>query len=162
MKSGIAGLFAAGIGAAAAAPPPRPAPRAPAAGGSGGAPRFPPATAGAAPRAGAAAPAPPRPPPPPRGAPAYGPVPQSGRAAPPPRGAPGSTSVISVGCSFDTMYMVPFVGSTADRPQFDPPLWPGISIVPFKLGGVNKPSLRKFLKAARTDSRSASGKYGLM
>src|SRR5215510_10535400 len=60
-----------------------------------------------------AAPAPPAPPapapPPPR----------------PPRPPPGGFSLRNVGSSFDTMYIVPFVGSMAELPQLAPPLCPG-------------------------------------
>src|SRR5262249_43332543 len=44
-------------------------------------------------------------------------------------------SVRSDGCSLDTTYMVPLFGSTADNPQFAPPLLPGIWMVPCRLGG---------------------------
>jgi len=49
-----------------------------------------------------------------------------------------------------TTYIVPFVGSTAVLPQLAPPLWPGIEIEPWKLGGVNNPSLRAVLNISRT------------
>jgi hypothetical protein len=45
---------------------------------------------------------------------------------------------------------VPFVGLTAELPQFAPPLCPGSSIEPFMLGGVNTPSLREFFSNSRT------------
>ena len=60
---------------------------------------------------------------------------------PPP--APGVVIRKSVGSSLEEMYIVPFSGSTAELPQFAPPLWPGIWIEPLMLGGVNSPSLRE-------------------
>src|SRR6185503_2279911 len=75
---------------------------------------------------------------------------------------PGEVIPINVGCSLETTYMNPRSGSTADLPQLVPPLWPGISIEPFMLGGVNNPSLRQPLKASRNASFSASGMKGLM
>src|SRR4030095_7792356 len=144
-----------------------------AAGAGGTAPALPgpaPPRAGAGPAApGTAAPRAPPPPPPaarrPR-RPAVGgqspAPPPRGTPAPPPRGASGATMRINVGCSFETMYMNPFSGSTADRAQFVPPLWPGISIDPRILGGVNNPSLRQPLNASRKASFSASGMKGLM
>src|SRR6476659_1642524 len=55
--------------------------------------------------------------------------------------AVSSRTVRSDGCSFDATYIVPRVGSTADKPQFAPPLLPGISMLPCRLGGVNRPLL---------------------
>ena len=57
-----------------------------------------------------------------------------------------------VGSSLEEMYIVPFVGSTAELPQFAPPLCPGNSIEPFMLGGVNNPSLREFASNWRAAS----------
>ena len=42
------------------------------------------------------------------------------------------------------------MGSTAEPPQFAPPLCPGIMIVPCRLGGVYRPSLRDARKISRT------------
>src|SRR5437868_4239645 len=134
------GRYAARPVAAAPLPPPRPPP----AGATAGAP----ASSGAPPAA-AAPPRPPRPPPPPA-APAAAPPPPAPppapapppRPPPPPRAPPAPGGVIfrRVGSSLDTMYIVPFAGSTAELPQLAPPLWPGSSIVPRMLGGVNSPS----------------------
>src|SRR5262245_1527961 len=63
---------------------------------------------------------------------------------------------------FDTTYISPLIGSTAELAQFAPPLWPGISIEPWKLGGVNSPSLREVFKRCRMTSCSAGGRNGLM
>src|SRR5262249_10189238 len=86
--------------------------------------------------------------------------------APPPRAprppAPGSTILRYVGSSFETIYMVPFVGSTAELPQLAPPLWPGNSIVPFMLGGVNRPSLRESRNRWRAASCCSAVRNGLM
>src|SRR5678815_2347240 len=57
--------------------------------------------------------------------------------------------------------MVPLLGSTAELPQFAPPLFPGISIVPRRLGGVNSPSLRDSRSNCRMQFCSSSGRYGL-
>src|SRR5580693_8526149 len=81
---------------------------------------------------------------------------------PPPRPAPGTVSVNPMGSSFDTMYMVPFAGSTAELPQLAPPLLPGICTVPFRLGGVNKPSLRQVWSMVLTWAFSSSVRYGLI
>src|SRR5262245_46507037 len=43
-------------------------------------------------------------------------------APPRPRLAPGSMILSNVGSSFETMYIVPFAGSTAELPQLAPPL----------------------------------------
>src|SRR5206468_3660001 len=110
--------------------------------------------------------APPRPPPP-------APAPPPRPPAPPPRGAagaqflnppvePGAINLIPIGSSFETMYIVPFAGSTAELPQLAPPLLPGIWIVPRILGGVNRPSLRDSRRSSRMQLRSSSGRYGLM
>src|SRR5262245_23560467 len=63
---------------------------------------------------------------------------------------------------FDTTYISPLIGSTAELAQFAPPLCPGISIEPWKLGGVNKPSLRDVFKRCRSVSCSAGARNGLM
>src|SRR5258707_94361 len=56
-------------------------------------------------------------------------------------GAAGSGSSLRMhGTSLETTTSVPWVGSTDAPPQFAPPLLPGISTVPRKLGGVNSPS----------------------
>src|ERR1700689_1700412 len=60
------------------------------------------------------------------------------------------------------MYIVPLVGSTAELPQFAPPLLPGNWIVPRMLGGVNIPSLRDSRSNSLMQLRSSSGRYGLM
>src|SRR5688572_14209785 len=134
---------AAGAGGAAGGPArPAPLPGAP-----GAPPPGAPARAAPPPRGGALAGAGQGPAPPP---------------TPPPRAPPGGMSVISVGCSFETMYIMPFCGSTAERPQFVPPLWPGIWTEPRRLGGVNSPSLRQPLKASLSTCCSAAGMCGLM
>src|SRR5262249_22267765 len=66
------------------------------------------------------------------------------------------------GSSFETMKNVPLVGLIAELPQFAPPLCPGSSTVPFRLGGVKTPSLREFLSCARTAACSSAVRYGLM
>src|SRR5262249_11941529 len=75
---------------------------------------------------------------------------------------PGGKSLIYVGISFDTTYNVPFVGSIAELPQLAPPLWPGISIDPFRLRGVKGPSFREFRNSSRTLACSSSERKGLM
>src|SRR5690242_15054016 len=77
-------------------------------------------------------------------------------------GGAGSSSLSSVGCSLVITYRNPFSGFTATPPQFAPPLWPGNEIVPRKLGGVYKPSLREFLSNSRILACSASVAKGLM
>ena len=52
---------------------------------------------------------------------------------------PGITSLIIVGSALERTNSSPLSGSAATAPQFVPPLWPGISIDPRKLGGVNRP-----------------------
>src|SRR5216684_768055 len=74
----------------------------------------------------------------------------------------GGSSLSSVGCSFVITYRNPFSGFTATPPQFAPPLWPGMEMVPRKLGGVYKPSLREFLSTSRILACSASVAKGLM
>src|SRR6202043_2042005 len=74
----------------------------------------------------------------------------------------GNSSLSSVGCSLVMTYKNPFSGFTATLPQFAPPLWPGMEIVPRKLGGVYKPSLREFLSNSRILDCSASVAKGLM
>src|SRR5260370_35372526 len=69
---------------------------------------------------------------------------------------------MNVGISFDPIYIVPFDGSTAELPQLAPPLWPGISIVPRRLGGVNTPSLRELFSNSRNDACSSDVRNGLM
>ncbi len=59
--------------------------------------------------------------------------------APPPRrpgAVPGAYRRVNTGSSFETMKNIPRCGLIAELPQFAPPLWPGIWMVPFKLGGV--------------------------
>src|SRR5690606_5413622 len=87
-----------------------------------------------------------------------GPPPPNGPLPPPWR----SCRLAVVGSSFETTYILPLTGSTAPLPQFAPPLWPGIMIVPCRLGGVYSPSFRDERRISRTRSRSASGMYGLM
>src|SRR5438093_9690305 len=138
------------IGAAAPRPAPPPPPRRPAA------PRPAPSAAagaalgpaGAAPRAAGAPP--PRPP-------AAG-----GAQFRHPALEPGAFNLIPMGSSFDTMYIVPLLGLTAELPQLAPPLLPGIWIVPRMLGGVNNPSFRDSRRSSRMQLRSSSGRYGLM
>src|SRR5271154_5511304 len=85
----------------------------------------------------------------------------SGTASPrPPRPRPGgrgNSSLIVIGSSFDTIYIVPLTGSAAGLPQLAPPLFPGISIVPIRLGGVNNPSFREVINRSRNAACSASG-----
>src|SRR5262245_41807248 len=50
----------------------------------------------------------------------------------------------------------------AELPQFAPPLCPGNSIEPLRLGGVKTPSLREFLSCSRTLACSSGVRYGLM
>src|ERR1043166_2345069 len=54
---------------------------------------------------------------------------------------PGNNKRIMVGSAIDRTYNSPLSGSTATPPQLVPPLCPGISIEPRRLGGVNSPSL---------------------
>src|SRR5207344_2968462 len=103
---------------------------------------------------------------PPRAAPSGPPAAGAGApAATPPRprpvGVPGGTIASSVGSSFETMKKVPFVGLIAELPQLAPPLWPGISIDPCMLGGVNTPSFRHFPRFARNPACSSAVRYGL-
>src|SRR5690606_4890114 len=65
--------------------------------------------------------------------PAFGGVPPPNGPPPPPS---ATTSCTRVGSSFETTYILPLTGSTAELPQFAPPLWPGSITVPSRLGGV--------------------------
>src|SRR6185503_5887251 len=101
--------------------------------------------------------------PPPGGPPPGGPPP----GGPPPGGPPapggcGGRRFAVVGSSFETTKRRPFIGSTAELPQFAPPLCPGSMIVPPRLGGVYNPSLRDERKISRTLAWSSSEMYGLM
>src|SRR5512143_1017211 len=90
--------------------------------------------------------------------PAFGGGNGAGRAAPrcdPAAGAPatggcGARRLAVVGSSFETTNRRPLRGSTAELPQFAPPLCPGSMIVPCMLGGVYRPSLREERRIART------------
>src|SRR4029077_4175603 len=76
-------------------------------------------------------------------------------------GAPLGTSVMMVGASFETIYNVPLVGSTAEVAQLAPPPTPGIESVPRRLGGVKMPSLRALRIFSRQADCSSAGRYGL-